>query len=91
MTEQQNDTSERIVVGVDGSPSSREGLRWAVRQARMTGASIEAITAWRSPGMVGLGAPFTEAETRGGDDNGIRVAAQSMLRARGRGGGWPVG
>ena len=81
MSEQQNDTSQRIVVGVDGSPSSRAGLRWAVRQAELTGASVEAITAWRSPAMVGMGAPFADADAGGGDDAGIKAAAQDMLRA----------
>jgi len=81
MTEQQNDTRQRIVVGVDGSPSCREGLRWAVRQAELTGASVEAITAWSSPAMVVMGTPFTDADAGGGDDSGIKVAAQNMLRA----------
>jgi nucleotide-binding universal stress UspA family protein len=81
MSEQQSDTSQRIVVGVDGSPSSREALRWAVRQAELTGASVEAITAWSSPAMVGIGAPFTDADAGGGDDSSIKVAAQDMLRA----------
>lgn len=31
-------TGTRIVVGVDGSPSSLSALRWAVRQAGLTGA-----------------------------------------------------
>jgi nucleotide-binding universal stress UspA family protein len=81
MSEQRNDTSQRIVVGVDGSPSSREALRWAVRQAELTGASVEAITSWSSPAMVGMGTPFTDADAGGGDDGGIKVAAQDMLRS----------
>ena len=31
-----------------------------MRQAELTGASVEAITAWQSPTLVGLGAPFTQ-------------------------------
>jgi nucleotide-binding universal stress UspA family protein len=45
--------SRRIVVGVDGSPSAGEALRWAVRQAELTGAAVEAIIAWHLPLMVG--------------------------------------
>ena len=30
----------RIVVGVDGSESSRHALRWAARQAQLTGADL---------------------------------------------------
>jgi nucleotide-binding universal stress UspA family protein len=39
----------RIVVGVDGSPSSRSALRWAVGQAALTGGTVEAVIAWRIP------------------------------------------
>jgi nucleotide-binding universal stress UspA family protein len=39
----------RIVVGVDGSPASLDALVWAVRQASLTGAVVEAVTAWHFP------------------------------------------
>ncbi len=39
----------RIVVGVDGSGPSLAALRWAVRQARLTGARVEAVAAWHYP------------------------------------------
>jgi nucleotide-binding universal stress UspA family protein len=42
-----------IVVGVDGSASSKAALRWAVRQARLTGAGVEAVTAWQLPTYYG--------------------------------------
>ncbi|GAB3278471.1 universal stress protein [Parasphingorhabdus pacifica] len=38
-----------IVVGVDGSPASRTALRWAHRQATLTGGSLTALMAWDSP------------------------------------------
>jgi len=44
-----NDGDERIVVGVDGSPQSRQALRWAARQAKLTGASLQVITCWEFP------------------------------------------
>ena len=40
---------QRIVVGVDGSEHSEGALRWALGQARLSGASVEAVTAWRFP------------------------------------------
>jgi nucleotide-binding universal stress UspA family protein len=43
----------RIVVGVDGYESSRAALRWAIRQAKLTGAVVEAVTTWQIP--VGTG------------------------------------
>jgi nucleotide-binding universal stress UspA family protein len=39
----------RIVVGVDGSPPSREALCWAVRQAALTGSVVDAVIAWHDP------------------------------------------
>jgi nucleotide-binding universal stress UspA family protein len=43
----------RIVVGVDGSQPSEEALAWAVRQAELTGASIDAVIAWHNPVVIG--------------------------------------
>ena len=43
----------RIVVGVDGSHPSQEALIWAVRQAEVTGASIDAVIAWHNPVVIG--------------------------------------
>lgn len=43
------DDQDRIVVGVDGSPSSREALRWAARQAALTGGTVRALTSWDYP------------------------------------------
>jgi nucleotide-binding universal stress UspA family protein len=37
------------VAGVDGSPSSLAALRWAVQQARLTGATVDAVIAWHYP------------------------------------------
>ncbi|MFJ9949755.1 universal stress protein [Kitasatospora sp. NPDC091207] len=45
--------SRRIVVGVDGSPSSRQALRWAVGHARLTGAAVDAVLCWALPTMYG--------------------------------------
>jgi nucleotide-binding universal stress UspA family protein len=42
-------TPRRIVVGVDGSESSLAALRWAVRQAELTGAPLEIVSAWEWP------------------------------------------
>jgi nucleotide-binding universal stress UspA family protein len=53
MPVQQNRTDPRIVAGVDGSPSSVSALRWAIRQAGLTGAVIDAVTAWHYPVATG--------------------------------------
>lgn len=44
----------RIVVGVDGSAPSRAALAWAVRQAAVTGAAVEAVIAWGHPTSNGV-------------------------------------
>jgi nucleotide-binding universal stress UspA family protein len=54
---EQHESGRRIVVGVDGSSSSKAALAWAVRQAAETGASVEAVIAWHYQAMVG-GVPF---------------------------------
>jgi len=40
-------TQRRIVVGVDGSEPSLAALRWAVRQAELTGTPLEVVSAWK--------------------------------------------
>jgi len=56
-TEPRVEQEHRIVVGVDGSASSRAALAWAVDQARLTGAVVEAVTAWEFPATYGYAAP----------------------------------
>lgn len=51
-----------VVVGVDGSPASYEALRWAARQARLIGATVDAVAAYDVPGSVGWSAPAVDAE-----------------------------
>jgi nucleotide-binding universal stress UspA family protein len=46
MTQPSGESERRIVVGLDGSDSSNAALAWAVKQARYTGAAVEAVTAW---------------------------------------------
>ena len=36
----------RVVVGIDGSPVATAALGWAARHAALTGAVVEAVTAW---------------------------------------------
>ncbi len=50
---QQGSQAGRIVVGVDGSRPSRAALQWALRQAELTGATVQAVIAWHYPVMVG--------------------------------------
>ncbi|MER6098484.1 universal stress protein [Streptomyces sp. NPDC001728] len=61
MTVNMDDGTPRVVVGVDGSPASREALRWAVRHARLTGATVDAVGVYDVPGATGWSAPPVDA------------------------------
>lgn len=39
--------SARVVVGVDGSRGSQSALRWALEEARLRGAPVHVVLAWR--------------------------------------------
>src|SRR4051812_18640366 len=45
-------TDGAIVVGVDGSVGSQDALRWAAGQAKLTGAPLRVVAAWRWPNYV---------------------------------------
>jgi len=53
----QGGAGPRIVVGVDGFEPSRAALRWAIHQAKLTGAVVDAVTAWHIPAGSGLVPP----------------------------------
>jgi nucleotide-binding universal stress UspA family protein len=61
--------AKRIVVGIDGSPSSAEALEWAVAEARLTGATVEAVYAWDPAPIEASGLPEQELQD-------LREAAQ---------------
>lgn len=60
MTEQQE--RPRIVVGIDGSLLSLAALRWAIGQARRTGAEVHAVTGWEIPITIMVVPTYTEAD-----------------------------
>ncbi len=47
----------RIIVGIDGSVSAADALRWAIEQAKVTGATVEAVYAWDPGALVSLAVP----------------------------------
>jgi len=77
-TTQSTDRSPRIVAGVDGSEPSVAALRWAVRQAELTGGTVDAVIAWQYPiSAGGLG----WAPTSGLDDTDYSELASKTLNA----------
>jgi nucleotide-binding universal stress UspA family protein len=57
VTQDQSEQGGRIVVGIDGSVPSKAALRWAIRQAKLTGAVVDAVIAWHYPGSYGYPVP----------------------------------
>jgi nucleotide-binding universal stress UspA family protein len=84
----------RIVVGIDGSVSAADALRWAVEQAKLTGATVEAVYAWDPGTLVSLAVPplidwkpLREAARRRpaeivrdavGTDPGVRIVTKTV-------------
>jgi nucleotide-binding universal stress UspA family protein len=62
MTAQFENGQRRIVVGVDGSVPSKAALAWAVGQARLTGAAVEAVIAWEFPAITGYPVPVSDVD-----------------------------
>jgi nucleotide-binding universal stress UspA family protein len=69
---------DRIVVGVDGSPSSRTALRWAVEEAKLRGAVVEAVLAWNVDYSVVIGA-MPAAVAAGMDPQRLRDDNKALL------------
>ena len=55
MPAQDSPARPRIVTGVDGSESSLSALRWAIRQAGLTGAAVDVVIAWHYPDLAASG------------------------------------
>lgn len=62
----------RIVVGIDGSETSRHALRWAADEARVRGARLEVAMAWHLPDA----AAAPSVNVRSGDEIEADVLAE---------------
>ncbi len=56
MTMTRTEQSPRVIVGVDGSPQSKQALRWAAQFAAASAARLVAVAAWDYPTSYGLAA-----------------------------------
>ena len=79
-----------IIVGVDGSDSSLQALRWAARLAVLTGAALEAVTAWDFPPFYGTGGWTPPIEALYPTDLGRKVLDEAIAQAFGAGAQPPV-
>lgn len=77
----------RIVVGVDGSPCSTAALRWALVQAGLIGATVEAVNAWQEPVMLGDTYRPTPVMFEGREISALaeKVLAETVAKAAGLG------
>ena len=64
----------RIVVGVDSSDGARHALEWAVAEARLRGATVEAVHVWHLPFV--LSTPLGDLPIDRGD---LEKSAQAEL------------
>ncbi len=60
MTPEESPGPGRIVVGVDGSPSSLQALAWAARQAHLAGSTLEVVSTWEWPTSYGWAVPVPD-------------------------------
>jgi nucleotide-binding universal stress UspA family protein len=77
MPQRHAEDDRRIVAGVDGSASSLEALRWAIRQAELTGSSVDAVIAWQPPAASGLEWGVTVVD----DTDYAELAAKTLAEA----------
>jgi nucleotide-binding universal stress UspA family protein len=71
----------RIVVGVDGSANSRTALRWAARQARLSGAALEVIIAWHYPVFYGWAPGPQEFDFGAAAEQALSQSVEEVLGA----------
>jgi nucleotide-binding universal stress UspA family protein len=70
---QEGGGSNRIVVGIDGSPASVGALEWAARQADLTKATLDVIMTWDWPSGYGWSVPFPDGYD---PEEGVRQTVQ---------------
>ncbi len=68
----------RVVVGVDGSETSRHALRWAADEARSRGAELHVVHAW-DVGGVGAGVGVTPGRRTSAAPEGQREQAEQLV------------
>jgi len=83
MPARENPVSARIVAGIDGSESSASALRWAIGQAALTGAAVDAVIAWHYPDLASSGIAVGAVEQTYGffRENAEKIAADAISGA----------
>ncbi len=81
MSASSTNSAPRIVVGVDGSPSSRAALRWAANQANLTGGTAEAVIVRQAPTSTGMIGGFGQTPAELADEEVVADEARQTLDA----------
>ena len=69
-----------VVVGVDGSDESKEALKWAAQQARLSGAKLRVVHAWSVPALAMPSMSLEPASFPSTDDiDAFKESAQRAL------------
>ena len=79
MSASSTSNAPHIVVGVDGSPSSRAALRWAVRQAALTGGTADAVIVRHAPTSTGMIGGFGQSPAETADEGVVADSARQQL------------
>jgi nucleotide-binding universal stress UspA family protein len=69
-----------VVVGVDGSQASKDALRWALRYARSTGATVRAVAAWEFPYSFAWPV-MTDIDLEGETERGLKETIEEAVTA----------
>ncbi len=80
MTTSEDPSPNPIVVGIDGSEASLHAVRWAARQAELTGSPLELIMTWQWPGTYGWALPLPSGYNPASDAEKLASEATAELR-----------
>ena len=71
----------RIVVGVDGSEASVRALQWAMKEARLRGATLDVVHAWHLPPAGGYPYLAGYLDLKVFEEDAQRTLARTLGRA----------
>ncbi len=74
-------TLRQIVVGIDGSGSSRDALRCALAEARLHGGVVDAVHVWRYPALAYAGIMAAPVVARDDFESGARALLDQEVDA----------
>lgn len=80
MTTSEDPSPHPVVVGIDGSEPSLRAVRWAARQAELTGSPLEVVMTWEWPNSYGWAMPLPSEYNPAADAEKLVGDASAELR-----------